>query len=103
MKLIKWATDVIAGNLREARKYIGKAYELRDECRDAADWCRDMAVKHLEFNVKGHDLCKKLIADYAAKAENSPLAPGMKAAYEAIHAGLVRENAEIQAMVQGYK
>lgn len=103
MKLIKWATDVIAGNLREARKYIGKAYELRDECRDAADWCRDMAVKHLEFNVKGHDLCKKLIADYTANAQHAILAPGVKSVYDSIHADFARENAEIQAMVQAYK
>lgn len=47
MRIIKWATDIIAGNLREARKYIGKAYEMREACRPAADWCRDMAVRHL--------------------------------------------------------
>lgn len=103
MRMIQWTTDVIAGNLREARKYIRKAYELRDECREAADWCRDMAVKHLEFNVKGHDLAKKLIADYAAKDQHAALAPGMKAVYDCIHADLARESAEVQAMVQAYK
>ena len=103
MKMIKWATDTIAGNLREARKYIYKAYVVRDECHDAADWCRDMAVKHLEFNVKGHDLAKKLIANYADSGNHSVLAPGMKAVYDCIHADLIRENAEIQAMIQAYK
>ena len=38
MKMIKWTADTIAANLREARNYIGKAYELRDECREVAAW-----------------------------------------------------------------
>ena len=51
MRMIKWTCDVISGNLREARKYIEKAYEMRESCRPVADWCRDMAARHLEFNV----------------------------------------------------
>ena len=103
MKMIKWASDIINGNLREAEKYIGKAYELRDVNKDAADWCKEMAAKHLDFNVKGHDLVKKLIADYAASGKHSELAPGMQAVYNEIHADMIRRNAEITAMISGYK
>lgn len=103
MKMIKWASDIIGGNLREAEKYIGKAYELRDVNKDAADWCKEMAAKHLDFNAKGHDLVKKLIADYAASGKHSELAPGMQAVYTEIHAEMTRRHAEIMSMISGYK
>ena len=103
MMMIKWASDIIAGNLREARSYISKAYELRESCKPAADWCKEMAAKHLEMNAKGHELVKTLIADYAASGKNSELAPGMKIVYDNIHADMIRENAEIQAMISNWK
>lgn len=103
MRMIKWASDIISGNLREAEKYIGKAYELRDVNKDAADWCKEMAAKHLDFNTKGHDLVKRLIADYAASGKHSELAPGMQAVYNEIHADMIKRNAEIMAMISGYK
>lgn len=103
MRMIKWASDIIDGNLREAEKYIGKAYELRDVNKDAADWCKEMAAKHLDFNTKGHDLVKNLIADYAASGKHSELAPGMQAVYNEIHADMIKRNAEIMAMISGYK
>ena len=103
MRMIKVASDIISGNLREARKYICKAYELKDSCKEAADWCKDMAVKHLDFNTKGHDLVAKLIKDYAASERHSDLVPGMRAVYEDLHCDMMRETAEIQAMITGYK
>ena len=101
MKMIKWASDIIAGNLREARKYINQAYELKETYPQAAEWCKEMAAKHLEFNAKGHELTKKLISE--AEAKQSHLGPGMKAVYDDIHADMVRENAEIMAMINGFK
>lgn len=103
MKMIKWASDIIAGNLREARKYINKAYELREINKDAADWCKEMAAKHLEFNSKGHELSKKLISDQQTSEHKSDLAPGMMAVYNELHADMIRENAEILAMINAYK
>lgn len=102
MRMIKWATDIMRGNLSEARKYISKAYELRDVNRQAADWCKDMAAMHLQFNVAGHNVGEKLIAEYAASGANSELAPGMKAVYADLHADMVRETAEIKAMIDTY-
>jgi hypothetical protein len=103
MKMIKWANDIIAGNLREAEKYIHMAHELKETNLMAADWCKEMAVKHLEFNAKGHELAKKLIADYAASGKNHELAPGMKVVYDELHAEMVRKNAEIMGMIAAYK
>ena len=103
MRMIKWASDIVAGNLREARKYICKAYDLKETCKPAADWCKEMAAKHLEFNNAGHALVKKMIEDYAASGNNSELAPGMRAVYNDLHCDMMREHAEIQAMITGYK
>lgn len=103
MRMIKWTTDIIIGNQHEAEKYIGKAYELRDTHKDAADWCKDMAHKHLEFNAKGHELVKKLISDYTASGQHSALAPGMQAVYNDMHADMMRKHAEIMAMISTYK
>ena len=103
MRMIKWTTDIISGNLREARKYIGKAYELRESCRPAADWCKEMAVRHLEFNQIGHSMAKKMIEDYANSGAQSELMPGMKAVYNDMHADIMRESAEVQAMIAAHK
>ena len=103
MKMIKWASDIIKNNLHEAEKYISKAYELREANKDAADWCKEMAAKHLDFNGKGHELVKRLIADYAASGQHSDLAPGMQVVYNDIHADMMRKHAEIMAMVSNYK
>lgn len=103
MRMIKWASDIISGNLREAEKYIGKAYELRDVNKEAADWCKEMAAKHLDFNTKGHDIVKKLIMDYEHSGQHSDLAPGMKAVYNDLHTDLIRKHAEITAMIANYK
>lgn len=103
MKMIKWASDIMKNNLHEAEKYIGKAYELREVNKDAADWCKEMASKHLEFNSKGHELVKKLISDFVASGKHSDLAPGMQAVYNDMHAEMIRKNAEISAMISGYK
>lgn len=103
MRMIKWASDIIKNNLSEAEKYIGKAYELREVNKDAADWCKEMAVKHLEFNSKGHELVKKLISDYVASGKHSDLAPGMQMVYNEMHADMIRKHAEIAAMIANYK
>jgi hypothetical protein len=103
MKMIKWVSDIMEGNLREAEKYIGKAYELRDIDREAADWCREMAAKHLGFNERGHELVKNLIHEYRESGKHSELAPGMQAVYNDIHADMIRRNSEIMAMIQMYK
>ena len=100
MKMIKWASDIMEGNLREAEKYIGKAYELRDIDREAADWCREMAAKHLGFNEHGHALVKNLIQEFRESGKHSELAPGMQAVYNDIHADMIRRNSEIMAMIQ---
>lgn len=99
MREIKHITKDIAGNIREAREKIGRAYELVEENRAYADWQRDMALQHLSFNTKGHEIAKKMISE---AEESNPLTPGMRMVYNALHADLMKETAEVKAMIDGF-
>jgi hypothetical protein len=103
MKMIKWASDIIENNIKEAEKYAHKAHELRDVNRAAADWCKEMATSHLRFNDTGHGVVKKLIEAYVASGEHSPLEAGMRAVYNERHADLMHRTAEVQALLNMYK
>ena len=100
MREIRDVVKTIEHNIREAREKIEKAYHLMDHNRPFADWQRDMASKHLEVNAKGHEIAKKMISDVAASTD--PLATGMRAMFEDMHADLMRETAEVKAMIDSY-
>ena len=100
MRAIKNVTRDIEGNIREAREKIAKAYQMMDSNRPYADWQKDMAMQHLTFNTKGHEIVKKMIADVAASTD--PLAPGMRAMFEDMHADMMRDTAEVKAMIDNY-
>jgi hypothetical protein len=101
--MIKWVSGIIDGNIAEAKKYIHKAYELREEDKALADWCRDMAMSHMAFNAKGHEIVKRMIDDFAASGKHSDLAPGMIAVYKDKHNDIIAESAEVKAMIDAYK
>jgi hypothetical protein len=44
MKMIKWASDIIAGNIREAKRYADEAFRLKDISPMASEWCRDTTI-----------------------------------------------------------
>ena len=100
MRDIKHVVKDIEHNIREAREKITRAYNLMESNRPFADWQRDMAAQHLTFNGRGHEIVKKMIADVAASTD--PLAPGMRAMFEDMHADLMRESAEVKAMIDNY-
>lgn len=100
MRAIKHVVKDIETNIREAREKIGKAYQMMESNRSYADWQKDMAMTHLVFNTKGHEIVKKMIADVAASTD--PLAPGMRAMFEDMHADMMRESAEVKAMIDAY-
>lgn len=103
MKMIKILSEEIKGNICEARDKIGMAYKLRDKDKAAADWYKDMAAAHMAFNQAGHSNVKRLIDDAKAKRADDKLMPGMVAVYEDMHADIMRESAEVQAMIASYK
>ena len=62
-----------------------------------------MAAQHLAFNTAGHANVKRLIDDAKAKHADDKLMPGMVAVYEDMHADIMRDSAEVQAMIAAYK
>lgn len=100
MMAIKRVVVDMETNIREARDKIGRAYQMMTSDRAYADWQRDMAMQHLAFNARAHEIVKRLIADTAASTD--PLAPGMRAVFEDRHADIMRETAEVKAMIDAY-
>lgn len=103
MKMIKMISEEIKGNICEAREKIGMAYKLREKDKAAADWYKDMAAQHMAFNTAGHANVKRLIDDAKVKRADDKLMPGMVAVYEDMHADIMRDSAEVQAMIAAYK
>lgn len=103
MKMIKMISEEIKGNICEARDKIGMAYKLREKDKSAADWYKDMAAQHIAFNTAGHANVKRMIDDAKAKHADDKLLPGMVAVYEDMHADIMRDSAEVQAMIAAYK
>lgn len=103
MRMIKQLCCEIKGNICEAREKICTAYKLREKDKAVADWYKDMAAQHLAFNQAGHANVKRLIDDAKAKRADDPLMPGMIAVYDDLHADIMRESAEVQAMIAAYK
>lgn len=100
MMAIKRLVRDVECNIREAREKICKAYEMMETDRPFADWQKDMALSHLTFNARGHELLKKQVEGMAGCAD--PLAAGMRAVYADRHAEMIRETAEIKAMIDNY-
>lgn len=103
MKMIKMISEEIKGNICEAREKICTAYKLREKDKSVADWYKDMAAQHIAFNTVGHANIKRLIDEAKSKRADDKLMPGMVAVYEDMHADIMRESAEVQAMIAAYK
>lgn len=103
MRMIKMLSEEIKGNICEAREKICTAYKLKEKDKAVADWYKDMAAQHLAFNQVGHACVKKLIDEAKVKRADDKLMPGMVAVYEDMHADIMRDSAEVQAMIAAYK
>ena len=95
--------DIMWGNLMEADKYIKEAHELRDECRTYADWCRDMAMKHIEFNTAGKGVFDRLKDRMREDTEHAAHHPGIMVILDRQMAKLHHAAAEIKVKMDAYK
>ena len=103
MRMIKQISDAMRENICEAKEKIKMAYKLREVDKAAADWYKEMAAAHLNFNARGHEVVARMISDARAKMADNPMMPGMVAVYQEIHADVIAENAEVQGMIMAYK
>lgn len=102
MLIIKNISKVIDGNVCEAEKYINKAYKAKDTNKALAEWYRDMASAHINFNTPGHAIVAKLIEAETSKIPPSEFSPGMLMLWEDMHAELTARTAEVKAMIDNF-
>lgn len=106
MLIIKQLSKDMQCNIREAEDKIRRAYELKEMYPAAAAWMKEMAAAHLAFNVKGHEVAAKAIADYKSGDEykaHPEYADGMMAVWTDRHAEIMAEGARVKAMVDMFK
>lgn len=102
IKMIHWALDVSERNLEEAEKYAKKAHGLKLQYRPAADWCVEMAKRHLEFNVSAAAMLDQLCKELHDAGGNAELWQAMKASVHEKRAWLAEETAEVRMMLDKY-
>ena len=100
---IKKTAKMMDQNVHEAEKHIKKAHEMRDTCRMTADWYKEMAHRHLEFNVQGRALYDRKMRDLIESEDAAEYLPGIKAAYNDWVSDINEKTAEVMAMIQMYK
>ena len=103
MRMIKKLSHEIKGNIYGAKEKIETAYKLRDTDRAIADWYKDMALAHMQFNNTGHTLVSRQIAEARESMKDNPLLPGMIAVYDDMHSDIMAEAAEVHGMISAYK
>lgn len=102
LKTIMWLIDTMKGNVAEAERYAEKACRMRDYCPDTAEWCAEMARRHLEFNNKGASVLEKHLTAFKGMAEGE--ASGALQMY--VHdkrAWIAEETAEVHVKLEKYK
>lgn len=102
IKLIHWALDIEERNLDEAEKYAKKAHALKLQSRPAADWCVEMAKRHLEFNDKGSVMLDQLCRELAGASGNGEVASAMKASVHERREKIAEETAEVKMLLEMY-
>jgi hypothetical protein len=102
-ELMSDTLDIMWGNLMEADKYVKMAHELKDDCRMMADWCKDMAAKHMEFNVSGRAVYDRLKDRLHEEHEHAEHHAGIVMVLDRNMAKLNRQHSEIKAMMDMYK
>lgn len=95
-------------NIGEAREKIHKANEWKDKHRGIADWFKQMAVGHLEYNTGAHQMVKNGLREMSAEHEHNhdhdeaARMMGKCEAYEEWLEQIAPETAEVRAMIDGY-
>ena len=102
IKMIHWILGVAEKNVEEAERYADKAHMFKDEHKGAADWCVEMAKRHLEFNEKGCTMLTQLCREMEQSAGESELCKAMKAHVAEKRAHLARETAEVKLKLELY-
>ena len=105
---IKCILSNMMHNVAEAREKINMAYRWRDKHRGIADWFKQMAMSHLEFNAGAMQMARNGLQEVRNEHAHNPdtsashHAIGKCEAYEEWLDQIVPETAEVKAMIDGY-
>lgn len=102
IKLIYWALDVAERNLEEAERYVKKAHALRMQYKPAADWCIEMAKRHLDFNGTANVLLDGLCREMGDATGEGDIRGAIRAAINERRERLAEDTAEVKAKINVY-
>lgn len=100
---IKKTVKAMDHNLHEAEEHIRRAYDMRDKCSMSADWYKEMAHRHMEFNAMGRAIYDRKMRELSEMPEAAEYMPGIRAAYNDWVGDINEKAAEVAMMIQMYK
>ena len=103
IKMLCWALDVACGNVGEAEKYAEKAHHFREQHKAAADWCAEMAKRHLEFNDKGASLMDQLCRELGETKIGGEMMEAFKAMVHEKRGHLAERTAKVKMSLGMYE
>lgn len=103
LKDIHCALKDMAHNVSEAHDKIHKAHQWKEKNKAIADWQRDMAKGHLDYNSKINESIAKMISDTSSQHASDHRALGMLDAYREQLADIAEDTLEVMAMMTAYK
>lgn len=95
--------EEIDENFHEAFEKMEKAFHWREDCRQMADWQKDMATAHANFNVAGCAMVRGLMEQMEHTEEHHAVIPGIRALMHERMAKWSHKHAELKAMIDVYK
>ena len=102
MEQIERVAGAIMHNVEEAEEHIEHAHKLKEVCRLEADWYKDMANQHMNFNTSGKALFDKLMNDLRSHSEMAQQMEAVISLYERWMLAINRDAARVQTMISMY-
>ena len=99
---VKLMLQGMSTNVSEASEKIRMAFGFRKDWRALADWLREMAVAHLNFNQNGMKAVQSCMNAMRSDPAHDDLSEGRLQAYDEWLDQIVADTADVQAMISSY-
>ena len=100
---IKLALSAMQTNVHESSEKIRMAHGLKRDWRALADWQRDMAAAHLQFNAQGAKVVSNCMAAMRSDPSCDEICMGRLDAYAEWMDQINEDTMDVQTMIGGYK